>query len=59
MAWVFWGIKALSKSHTSANKATPPKTSQTVLPAGDQEFKHMGWWRSFSFKLPHRQGESY
>lgn len=32
---------------TFPNEATPPNPSQTVLPTGDQVFKHMSLWRAF------------
>jgi hypothetical protein len=40
-----------SKVITSFNKDVPSNPSQTVLPVGDQAFKHMSQWGPFSLKL--------
>lgn len=37
----------------SFNKSTPPNPSQRVLPTGDQKFKQMSPWGTFSFRTPH------
>jgi hypothetical protein len=45
----FWNLKGFPNLHISFNKVTLSTTFQSFLQTGNQAFKHMGLWSTFSF----------